>query len=370
MTTHWSERFEAIRSVAGVLAKTPLAGGRSEGEVLACLLAGDELGSGPIESLTRLYVRKGRVEAHADFLRTLCERAGVRVTVIVTGSASAARATVDVRRPDGTGGAVTWTMQDAKRAGVDGEECWISHPVPMLIARATVEAIRAHVGEVLGPLTYTTGEGAEIERCASRRQRRATRSDPFPGEAGAPLRIAPQVPPEKPVVPQHVDPEPEGDDTATSAGGNEDGDELTEHTDAAEREPPGGPEPVSPGRSDESVEGNGGLSAPLLEGWVSIEEAQLAHARLVAEAAVLSPNHPGALRLAEVAANEGLMDRDRFVAARRAVEAAVAEAEPLIGQERRNDGPAPRRTGAPAAVPLAERVAVMAKRMNRGTRCV
>lgn len=370
MTTHWSERFEAIRSAAGILYRGPLAGGRSEGEVLACLLAGDELGSGPIESLTRLYVTKGRVEAHADFLRTLCDRNGVRVTVTVTGTASAARATVDVRRRDGTGGEVTWTMKDAKRAGVDAQECWISHPVPMLIARATVEAIRAHVPEVLGPLTYTTEEGAEIERSAGRTQRRATRTDPFPTEAGAPLRIAPQAPPETPSVPEHIDPEPQGGGTATSAGGNENGDELSGHTDTAEREPPGGTEPVSPVTSVEPVGGNGGQPAPIPEGWASIEEAQLAHARLVAEAAVLSPNHPVVLRLAEVAANEGLMDRDRFVAARRAVEAAVAEAEPPVGQERRSGGSVPRRIGAPAAVPLAERVAVMAKRMNRGTRCV
>lgn len=379
MTKHWTGRFEAISSVAGVLARTPLADGRSEGEVLVCLLAGDELGSGPVESLTRLYVRKGRVEAHADFLRTLCRRAGVRVTVTTTGTASAARATVDVRRGDGTGGDATWTMKDAKRAGVDSQECWVAHPAAMLIARATIKAVRAHVSEILGPLGYTTEEGEEIERsAAARTQKRAGRSDPFPGEPGAPLRVVPPPPPETPPVPARdpeppntpeppVDPEPQGDDTAASTGGGEDSEEPPKETAAAEMEPTDNSD--SPDMPS--------TATPVPEGWSSIAEAELAHAHLVIEAKGLAADHPVVRRLAEVRESEGLMDRDRFVAARQAIETAVGEqgggvertdrhAEP----QRRNGVATDRRSGATAAVPLAERVAVMAKRMDRGTRCV
>jgi len=130
-------------------------------------------------------------------------------------------------------------------------------------------------------------------------------------------------------------------------------------------------EPVEPVGVDEAQ------PPPIPEGWSSIAEAELAHAHLVIEARGFAVDHPVAVRLAEVRSTEGLMDRDRFVAARRAIETAVGEQG---GGMERTDRPvdpqrpagvtAQRRIGTTAATPLAERVAVMARRMNRGTRCV
>ncbi|MHB8290445.1 MAG: hypothetical protein ACYDEY_14675 [Acidimicrobiales bacterium] len=326
-TAHWSERFATLREAARVLAGTPLADSRSEEEVLICLLAGDELGSGPVESLSKLYVRNGRIEARADFLRALCERRGVKVTV-TTGEGDDPWATVDVRRSDATGGAVTWSMDDAKCKAIANTECFRSHPVAVLIARASAEAVRSHVPEILGPICHTSEEGAEIGRIMSRSVR-VQRSDSVPGKD----RVSQPIASSTPEVPNPV------------------------------REPD--TEPRIP------------------SGWSSTREADKAHRFLIAEARALPKEHPVALRLAEVTSNKALMDRERFVAARRAVAAALSETRGLdkldtaVDTGRKDSvthttGTSPASSSAVAAsvTPLAMRVSALAARMDRGKRCV
>jgi hypothetical protein len=58
---------------------------------------------------------------------------------------------------------VTFTMQDAKTAGLAGKGNWNKYPAAMLLARATSAAVRAACPEVLMGISYTPEElGAAV----------------------------------------------------------------------------------------------------------------------------------------------------------------------------------------------------------------
>lgn len=128
--------------------------------VMACILTGDELGLGPMQSLRMVNVIEGRPAASAELMRALVNRAGHRVDVV---EARTDRVTLAGRRRDtGAQAAVTWTMADAQRAKLTTNPAWAKYPRSMLLARATSELCRMLFADVIGGL-YTPEETAAIE---------------------------------------------------------------------------------------------------------------------------------------------------------------------------------------------------------------
>jgi hypothetical protein len=128
--------------------------------VLACILTGDELGLGPMQSLRMVNVIEGRPAASAELMRALVNRAGHRIDVV---ESRQDRVTLAGRRRDtGAVAKVTWTIGDAQRAKLTGNPAWAKYPRSMLLARATSELCRALFADVIGGL-YTPEETAAIE---------------------------------------------------------------------------------------------------------------------------------------------------------------------------------------------------------------
>lgn len=128
--------------------------------VLACILTGEELGLGPMQSLRMVNVIEGRPAASAELMRALVNRAGHRIDVV---EATEDHVTLSgVRRDTGGRATVTWTMADAQRAKLTGNPAWSKYPRSMLLARATSELCRALFADVIGGL-YTPEETAAIE---------------------------------------------------------------------------------------------------------------------------------------------------------------------------------------------------------------
>lgn len=131
--------------------------------VLACILTGDELGLGPMQSLRMVHVIEGRPSASAELMRALVNRAGHRVDVV---EAKQDSVTLSGQRNDtGARATVTWTLADAKRAGIDKNPAWGKYPRSMLLARATSELCRMLFADVIGGL-YTPEETAAVEGVA------------------------------------------------------------------------------------------------------------------------------------------------------------------------------------------------------------
>jgi hypothetical protein len=128
--------------------------------VLACILTGEELGLGPMQSLRMVNVIDGRPAASAELMRALVNRAGHRIDVV---ESRQDRVTLAGRRHDtGAVAKVTWTIGDAQRAKLTGNPAWAKYPRSMLLARATSELCRALFADVIGGL-YTPEETAAIE---------------------------------------------------------------------------------------------------------------------------------------------------------------------------------------------------------------
>jgi hypothetical protein len=105
----------------------------------------------------------GRPVVDATMQRAMAEREGVRVKVV---SADREKATVEIHRGDELMGSVTYTMDDARDAGLDRKQNWQKNPVDMLVARATTRGIRWHAPSVmLG--TFTEDEAEQFDTTAA-----------------------------------------------------------------------------------------------------------------------------------------------------------------------------------------------------------
>ena len=89
----------------------------------------------------------GRPVVDATMQRALAENAGYRVIVE---EATAEAATVKVIDANGQVlGSTTYTIAEARTAGLTGKDNWKRHPAEMLVARATTRALRWHAPSVL-----------------------------------------------------------------------------------------------------------------------------------------------------------------------------------------------------------------------------
>ena len=129
--------------------------------VMAAMLQGHEVGLPPMMSLSKIAVINGRPSMASEAMRALVLSHGHEIwfdeknttKVTVCGS----RAGSDrVSR-------VTWTMDDAKRAGLAGKDGWRKYPRAYLTARATSELCRDIFADVLGGVSYTPEEVEDLE---------------------------------------------------------------------------------------------------------------------------------------------------------------------------------------------------------------
>lgn len=158
-TNGWVELLTPAADLAAKIANTefvPAALRGNPAKVTACVLFGAELGIGPMQALAKVDVIDGRPAPKAELARALVLAAGhemwvenqTNTTVTVAGR----RKGSDIIQR------VTWTMDDAKRAGLDGKQNWRKWPRQMLVARASSELARMSFPDCLGGISYFAEE--------------------------------------------------------------------------------------------------------------------------------------------------------------------------------------------------------------------
>jgi hypothetical protein len=177
--------------------------------ITAAILAGDEIGFGPMQSLKYMSVIDGQPSVSAEGQRALIYAAGHSLK----GVGNTTKFTWTGRRAD-TGDAMefTWSMDDAKRAGVAGRQNWRNYPRAMLSARASAELARALFADVIGGLAATEEledtdgapnppvADAPPESAAEGKTTRRRRPPPSPPPpVVTPLPLPPDGPPEPPL---------------------------------------------------------------------------------------------------------------------------------------------------------------------------
>lgn len=127
---------------------------------------GDMLGIHPMAAMTGVHIIEGKPSISANLMGGLVRKAGHKLRVTVTGSAAdkSLKATAQLIRhddPDFTF-EVTWTVEDAERAGLwPGKPAsnWAKYPKAMMKARVIAEIVREAAPDVLmGGNVYTPEE--------------------------------------------------------------------------------------------------------------------------------------------------------------------------------------------------------------------
>ena len=126
--------------------------------IVAVVLAGHELGLGPMQSLQSIDLIQGRPALSPEGMRALVLAKGHGFDVDATDE----YATVLCRRREWPAErewrAFTFTLADAERAHLLGKDNWAKYPEAMLTARATGKACRAIFADVIAGLGYTPDE--------------------------------------------------------------------------------------------------------------------------------------------------------------------------------------------------------------------
>ena len=209
----WLVLLAEVGQLAHAIANTdfvPKAMRGNEAAIAASILYGDEVGLSPMQALAKIAVIDGKPSLAAEAQRALILAAGHNIWLE---EQTITKVTIAGKRHDQDQiGRVTWTMDDAKRARLDGKPNWRLYPRQMLVARASAELARSMFADVIGGLAATeeledVDPGAEPPAEApSSRRKRATRA-PAPVIAPAPP-TAPDAPPEPP-LPEDAAPAPE-----------------------------------------------------------------------------------------------------------------------------------------------------------------
>jgi hypothetical protein len=137
---------------------------KTRGQAVAVLLAGRELGIPPMRAFRVLFSIEGKVELASSEMLALLMRGGVRIQWVRSDHEVAH---VKMERPGQPPHEETFTIDDAKRAGLASKPIWQKYPKNMLRARCASNAARWYAPDLLGN-AYAEGEiSDEIETPSS-----------------------------------------------------------------------------------------------------------------------------------------------------------------------------------------------------------
>ena len=150
-------------------------------KAIAVIMTGKELGLGTMQSLRSIHIVEGKPTMAAELMSALvAER--IPGALLRVAETSEKRCVVEAGRPGTQATNFTWTLEDARVAGLLNKDNWKKYPRAMLRSRAVSEACRAVFPDaIIG--VYTPDElGVEV----------ASDGSPLPVLPAEPKRL-PQV---------------------------------------------------------------------------------------------------------------------------------------------------------------------------------
>jgi hypothetical protein len=125
------------------------------GDIAVAILYGQELGLAPMTALNRIVVIDGKPTLDAQGMTAVIRQAGHSLT----GTTTATSATVTGTRGDnGDTMTVTFTIEDAKKAGLTSKSGWQKYPADMCWARSVSRIGRELFSDCLLGFSYTPEE--------------------------------------------------------------------------------------------------------------------------------------------------------------------------------------------------------------------
>jgi hypothetical protein len=131
---------------------------RQAEQAFSKMLIGHYLGLNPAQSMLNLHLVRGNVQfAYPFFAQLIRSHAGYDYKIL---EHTPEKAEIEFFRGGESLGTVTFTMEDAEKAGlVKDDGAWKTYPENMLVARALSKGTRFFMGEVMGGIpVYVLGE--------------------------------------------------------------------------------------------------------------------------------------------------------------------------------------------------------------------
>jgi len=145
---------------------------KSEDAILSVMLLGQELGLSPAQTLTACHVMGGKLVLSAGLMANLILRTGKYSYVVTYNDDSTAVTLECFAHREGQApiplGVSTFTMDDAKAAGIVNNPNWKKYPRNMLFARALANACRWYFSDAIGAGAVYTEE--EMESVAEEKE--------------------------------------------------------------------------------------------------------------------------------------------------------------------------------------------------------
>ncbi len=137
-------------------------------DVLVSIMAGQELGLSPMAALRGVHVVQGKPVLSADTMVGIVLGSGLAAyfSCVAESDESVTYETKRVNSPQPQRG--TWTMADAKRAGLTGNPTWAKYPRAMMKARAKAALARDVYPDVLAGC-YDPDEASEFTPPSNKR---------------------------------------------------------------------------------------------------------------------------------------------------------------------------------------------------------
>lgn len=125
------------------------------------ILAGQELGINPIASMTHVYFINGRLAYEATILASAVKRKGYDYRIKEHTNEACA---IDFLNQKGEViGTSSFTMKDAKTAGIDGKDVYKKWPRNMLFGRAMSNGCRWYCADIFGGVSVYVPEELDAQ---------------------------------------------------------------------------------------------------------------------------------------------------------------------------------------------------------------
>ena len=168
------DEWVAMKQQASMIAKSGMAPENLQDDpvkILTIALKGREIGVPPMQALSHINIVKGKPTISAELMAALAQRAGHKIRVLESTGTKCTVQGVRLDDPDAPQ-QVTFTLQEAKEAGITNNPTWKKYPAAMLRARAISALCRFAFADVLMGASYTPEELGGTEPEARHEQRR------------------------------------------------------------------------------------------------------------------------------------------------------------------------------------------------------
>ncbi len=146
-------RFAGIGVLANNIVASKLYGNTTKEQAFVILQTGMELGIPPTAAMQGIHVIQGKGAMAGQLMVALVQRAGHRFEIMEN---TDERAVCKLTRGDtGIVRISTYTVEDAKKAGLVGKDTWVKFRRAMILNRCISECCRYGAPDVLGGMIYT-----------------------------------------------------------------------------------------------------------------------------------------------------------------------------------------------------------------------